>query len=1544
MTVTYWRCIELLLFQSPSVAHFGVALFSLISVQAIFHCIIDLLPGLAGQSSLLFNRYFYLLESLTIVQTPLVLCTLPSQSLMLAFIDSLLSLCQHPINSRVAYYIAEILSALLNELNTDEVTPQLIDGLLKWLTAEKQVENPTAAETVLKLLDRHKDKLERMVCKWSLDILTHTPLENPPAPRLVCVELILVLCVMLYALFRIRDVIVKPAKKGGGAGDKKHHKKGGKGRTDDEGDAEEPEEDDPDRIESVIMSHADQLTIFKLIHIEVPSILPSIHSELADLLQCDAWEGVRREFTGVYSDIFIARPTVIRLMAVLYEALLARFKDVSNGVRAVIAERAGALMIAVYGGGQLSPVADEDAVMREGKEDGVTSGVVIDDLPHREQMSLDAFQDSLTISVQDKEETVRQHAVKSLAAACIHSPALVNLQLLTLMGKRCLDRSHEVRKESLIGLSHVFHHHLTPYWRKAQPPPAPNRKLRFIPSTLLTSVKLDTSASLTVELAMDNHLIGLKQNEVDGVDQRTTCLLAIFDTLESETRTEVDLHVPVPLPSQRDDDAAKQLFLNRFITQKAGTQHAVHDLIAIQQQIVTLQQRSEDTSSVRRTQQLRLLALSHRLFFDDDANYFTSAGASQQVQREEALRYLQDVLYGIFTHDDPDVIESLLALCDSRTPLQQIREAVTKLRAAIKQKGIKLPAEKKEREAKPPAAGIANRLGCFCSQAVLPIDSVPFLFQRVSSGHKFTAAALELLIAMADAWPLILSGSVDELYVLLQQKDDETIQTAALHMMSLIDFSSANIKHSMLNKLKEALKQAATTSSNPEAVKYAIRAIKAVFTENTAAAGRAAIAHKQKINLSMDEAEREDAADKLLHQLFQHYMDHLSETEERLDAMVAGIGEVSVYYPRLFKANRDRLIPFFLKRLFVLHSADHHSAIIRSLECMAGFLSSLAQSQLEAPRDDHESEVNRENTSIAVPLVAFFIKIIINKGVLTLSGQDSVPSTPANKRTQQHTAESKEQTEDRGEAEDDGDEEMVKTAEEKQVRHNQILLTAGKCLIDLCLYQPYRALLFAPSSRGNEQSSERQKKPFHFAPLAFLAQSTTDDVRLSFLDHVVSRLHASQLPFSFAVILCLSATIEENAEFKARIKQQLDSLVMRTRKRAQVAEAVKQDRNKESGGKQPVNPNLPELVLADLIYLLSYHPEFVDSTDSMLPAEMTPDVLEGVGAVYNYFLHILQHFLDSVTERSEGNYSLLLAICSTIKNSEDVRDPSNTKIYKLADLVQLAVHKRSENKVWKASINTVVSLPRSMYQPRKTLPKERYLPKGYTLPAGRGEKDGAVHAPSTPRTHGTPRKRKGGDESPASFGLTSPSTAKAGKAAARSPAGSGSKSKKVKVDKPPKEVATPSRQMPSRNAKAAVATYNDDELAGDSEDDEDDVIPARKSSRNGVNGSTGNSSTRNSSTRPTLSVHTGQQVEEEAEEEGEEETEEDDVAMGDEDGTAADDQQHEDGGEEKEEEQEEEEDEYSSPVRGKQTKAAAQRAVQNQAAAASARSRGRIKK
>ena len=321
----------------------------------------------------------------------------------------------------------------------------------------------------------------------------------------------------------------------------------------------------------------------------------------------------------------------------------------------------------------------------------------------------------------------------------------------------------------------------------------------------------------------------------------------------------------------------------------------------------------------------------------------------------------------------------------------------------------------------------------------------------------------------------------------------------------------------------------------------------------------------------------------------------------------------------------------------------------------------------------------------AITLVGFFVKVIISKGVLTHSGQDSAPSTPAHKQNPTHSSSSSSRPRRRRSrwrtarrSEDSDDEEMVKAKEEQQLRHNQILLTSRQSVSSTsATHQPYRSLLFVPSARGNERQS--QERSFHFAPLAFLAQSTTDDVRLPFLDHVLSRLQSNQLPFSFSVILCLSATIEENAEFKLRIKQQLDALVGAHGGGHRWQRANKQEKRSEqarrAAASSPVNPNLPELVLADLIYLLSYHPEFVDPTDALLPADVTRDVLDAVSAVYNYFLHILQHFLDSVMERTEGNYSLLLAICSTIKNSEDVRDPSNTKIYKLADLVQLAVHK-----------------------------------------------------------------------------------------------------------------------------------------------------------------------------------------------------------------------------------------------------------------------------
>ena len=56
-----------------------------------------------------------------------------------------------------------------------------------------------------------------------------------------------------------------------------------------------------------------------------------------------------------------------------------------------------------------------------------------------------------------------------------------------------------------------------------------------------------------------------------------------------------------------------------------------------------------------------------------------------QAQREEAhCVTCRTCCTAIFTHDDSDVIDSLQALCDSRTPLKQIREAQLKLRSVIK--------------------------------------------------------------------------------------------------------------------------------------------------------------------------------------------------------------------------------------------------------------------------------------------------------------------------------------------------------------------------------------------------------------------------------------------------------------------------------------------------------------------------------------------------------------------------------------------------------------------------------------------------------------------------------------------------------------------------------------------------------------------------------------------------------------------------------------------------------------------------------------------
>ncbi len=70
------------------------------------------------------------------------------------------------------------------------------------------------------------------------------------------------------------------------------------------------------------------------------------------------------------------------------------------------------------------------------------------------------------------------------------------------------------------------------------------------------------------------------------------------------------------------------------------------------------------------------------------------------------------------------------------------------------------------------------------------------------------------------------------------------------------------------------------------------------------------------------------------------------------------------------------------------------------------------------------------------------------------------------------------------------------------------------------------------------------------------------------------------------------------------------------------------------------------------------------------PGEIDPQC----GDVYDYFLQFLRFFLDSLMPKrtSEGqNYGLLYKITHFIKQCSDVRNPNNTKIYKLAELAQV---------------------------------------------------------------------------------------------------------------------------------------------------------------------------------------------------------------------------------------------------------------------------------
>ena len=127
------------------------------------------LQGLSRSAS--FERAFFLLESLSVVRSPLVLLGLPTLIPAINFFHALLSLLSAVNNDRVEYYVLDILSACLAELNIDEVTIDLIDAFLSYLTPQQMQSNPRATTVVTRLLDKHRDKLERLICRWVKDVV-----------------------------------------------------------------------------------------------------------------------------------------------------------------------------------------------------------------------------------------------------------------------------------------------------------------------------------------------------------------------------------------------------------------------------------------------------------------------------------------------------------------------------------------------------------------------------------------------------------------------------------------------------------------------------------------------------------------------------------------------------------------------------------------------------------------------------------------------------------------------------------------------------------------------------------------------------------------------------------------------------------------------------------------------------------------------------------------------------------------------------------------------------------------------------------------------------------------------------------------------------------------------------------------------------------------------------------------------------------------------------------------------------------------------------
>eukprot|EP00457_Paulinella_chromatophora_P000461 gb/GEZN01000461.1/.p1 GENE.gb/GEZN01000461.1/~~gb/GEZN01000461.1/.p1 ORF type:complete len:1392 (+),score=340.63 gb/GEZN01000461.1/:82-4257(+) len=134
-------------------------------LQEIFSTFIEQMGGLGGdQASPAYQRYFYLLESLSRINSCVVLVERELWSTLVRLFRLFFELSEQELAARIEFHMLDILSQCINECQ--HIPTELLDCILVRLVSSKKEENPKAMQLAMKLLSRCSNALERPVCAF----------------------------------------------------------------------------------------------------------------------------------------------------------------------------------------------------------------------------------------------------------------------------------------------------------------------------------------------------------------------------------------------------------------------------------------------------------------------------------------------------------------------------------------------------------------------------------------------------------------------------------------------------------------------------------------------------------------------------------------------------------------------------------------------------------------------------------------------------------------------------------------------------------------------------------------------------------------------------------------------------------------------------------------------------------------------------------------------------------------------------------------------------------------------------------------------------------------------------------------------------------------------------------------------------------------------------------------------------------------------------------------------------------------------------------